>query len=79
MTSLNSLFCCFETSYLMQTRKYVAPLEPPQGANRRADKNGLSRVRRATQMDISEVRNASRRGDALKRDFYSTQWEIQFN
>jgi hypothetical protein len=61
MTLLNSLFCCFETSYLMQTRKCVAPLEPPQGANGRADKNGLSRVRRATQTDISDVRNTSRR------------------
>jgi hypothetical protein len=44
----------------MQTRKCVAPLEPPQGANGRADKNGHSRIRRATQTDISDVRNTSR-------------------
>jgi hypothetical protein len=41
----------------MQTRKCVGPLEPPLGANGRADKNGLSSVRRATQTDISDVRN----------------------
>jgi hypothetical protein len=36
----------------MQTRKCVAPLEAPSGANGRADKNGHFRVRLTTQTDV---------------------------
>jgi hypothetical protein len=38
----------------MQTRKCVAPLEAPSGANGRADKNGHFRVRQATETDARE-------------------------